>query len=104
MLVCNFKAFCITIKIGRLEKLLHWYSRRAFNKRNLVLKAKGYKYATTPKTSAYCHRLHKIGCYNLISKKGLIKPLYFRTLDEVEDARGKSIQDKNMLECQSCFK
>jgi len=86
-----------------LDRLRHNWRWRKFLIQNAKLRSQGFIYAITPHTGAYCHRLHKVGCYNLLPKKAVIRPLYFKTYREVEEARGNRIDDKDLLECQSCF-
>lgn len=81
----------------KMIKMIKWWIRYRFKARNARLRLKGYRYALTGSGAAHCRRLHKIGCYNLLPKKGIVKPVYFRTAQDAE-----RWSDRDLLDCQAC--
>ena len=90
-----------------VKKVRRWMARRRFDSNNARLRADGYSYAVCPKTSACCHRLHKIGCPVLMpngKRRSHMKLAYFKSSRGAEMARGVLIEDKDIIECMACFK
>ncbi len=63
----------------------------------------GYRYAVAVDQKAACYRLHRIGCYQLLPKRYPIRVVHFRSVADVEAARGGRLADKDYLDCQACI-
>lgn len=88
-----------------MRKLRKWWQKRNYVAKNLKLKVQGYQYAICPNPEgAACYRLHKIGCFIFLPRKKAAKPIYFKTLEEVDAARGKQLADIDYIECYYCWK
>jgi len=92
----------IIIELDFLKRVKRKYRHWLFEFQNRRLKLQGFQYAIAIHTNAVCYRVHKVGCYNLLKKKNAVRPLYFRTYEDIEQARGTLLEDKDWLECQHC--
>ena len=84
-----------------IRVLKQYFRERKFQNDTRKLRHCGFEFAVCPKTSAKSHRVHRVGCHNLMPKRSVVRPIYFRRYDDI--ILNKQIEDKPLLYCQACF-